>query len=70
MLAYMSAIFNLYVFHGGTPSNINYHVLRKLCAKCGAFVRPVTITFEAKPPDYKGMVVIMSCDRRRHRLSV
>ena len=39
----MSAILNVCVFHDGTPSNINYHVLRKLCAKCGAVIRPVTI---------------------------
>ena len=50
----MSAILNLCVFDDGTPSTINYHVLRKLFAKFGAFIRPVTITstFEAKPPDY------------------
>ena len=39
----MSAILNMCIFHDGTPSNINYHVLRKLCAKFGAFIRPVTI---------------------------
>ena len=54
MLAYMSAILNLCVFDDGTPSNINYNVLMKLCAKVGAFIQPVTITSkcEAKPPDY------------------
>ena len=44
----MSAILYLCIFDDGSPSNINYYVLRKLCAKFGAFIRSVTITLYLK----------------------
>ena len=59
----MSAILNVFFFTI-VPLLI---LINKFCAKFGAFDRPVTITLtcEAKPPDYKGnsFLTIISPDQ-------